>query len=153
MKHQLVAASLWQEMLGRLFVENFDLRRKLRGSQGTFMGPGTGERTVWIWHNILSFMMMLVNICDTMFECHFDAVWFCHSCLHRFGFGFFRFTGEHDASQPWTKLGFGELMQLRDGNCNQSWASRSESSSQVRSRLVFDMIMISSDKVFIRSLF
>ena len=39
-------------------------------------------------------------------------------------------------------------MELRDGNCNQSWASRSESSSQVRSRLVFDMIMISSDKVF-----
>ena len=81
-------------------------------------------------------MMMLVNICDTMFECHFDAVWkgFCDSCLHRFGFGFFRFTGEHDASQPWTKLGFGEWMQLRDGNCNQSWASRSESSSQVPSR-------------------
>lgn len=62
-------SSLCQEMLGRLFVENFDLRRKLRGSQGTLMSkPSAGGKTVWIrifslWCQYLSIFVIL------FFEC------------------------------------------------------------------------------------
>lgn len=57
----------------------------------------------------------------------FEKKGFCDSCLHRFGFGFFA-SGEHEASQPWTKLGYGEWMEsLRAaGSCVTGIATKAE---------------------------
>ena len=115
-------ASLCQEMLGRLFVENFDLRRKLRGSQGTLELFGYAKiyslynTSRCLWHYFLNATLM-------PFEKR--VLWFLPSS---FCIWIFRFAGEHDASQPWTKLGVGEWMESLPaaGNCVTGIATKAE---------------------------
>ena len=110
------------------------------------MGPGTGG-TVWICR-IFSFQYFSIFVI-LFFECHFDAIWkkgFCDSCLHRFGSGFslrrwtWCFPAMDLAGLWWMDGVTPSGGELHDGNCNQSWASRSESSSQVGSNWVWSVL-------------